>query len=57
MENENTCKLCKTESELRFSHILPEFFYSNIYDELHRTLKIIGESEKIIQKGLREYLL
>lgn len=42
---------------LRHSHILPEFFYLNIYDELHRTLEISNEREKIIQKGIREYLL
>lgn len=57
VKDENTCRLCKRDSELRFSHILPEFFYSGIYDELHRTLKITRESENTIQKGLREYLL
>ena len=51
------CKLCKKEAELRHSHILPEFFYSDIYDESHRTLKITPSAEWPIQKGIREYLL
>lgn len=52
----NICKLCKKESVLRHSHILPEFFYLSLYDESHRTLEISLGETKIIQKGLREYL-
>ena len=51
------CKLCREESELRYSHILPEFLYSGVYDELHRTLEITPDDERTIQKGIREYLL
>ena len=51
------CRLCLKKSELRNSHILPEFFYSGIYDDLHRTIELSRDSERIIQKGLREYLL
>ena len=36
---------------------LPEFFYLDLYEEKHRTLQIAKEGEKIIQKGIREYLL
>jgi hypothetical protein len=53
----NFCKLCLKESELRKSHILPEFLYENLYDEKHRTLLISRENEKVIQKGIREKLL
>jgi hypothetical protein len=55
----DVCQLCLKESELRRSHILPEFFYLNIYEspDAHRALAITRISEKIIQKGLREYLL
>jgi hypothetical protein len=53
----DVCKLCKEETELRYSHILPEFFYSGIYDELHRTLEITHNDERTIQKGIREFLL
>lgn len=54
----NICRLCLKESELRNSHILPEFLYENLYDELHRTMLVSsGEKEKLIQKGVREYLL
>lgn len=53
----NICQLCLKESELSNSHILPEFFYSGIYDDLHRTIALSRDSERIIQKGLREYLL
>lgn len=52
------CRLCLRESELRNSHVLPEFFYSPLYDELHRTMLIpSNKKEKLIQKGVREYLL
>lgn len=52
------CRLCLKESELRKSHILPEFFYLPLYDELHRTMHIpSNKKEKLIQKGVREYLL
>jgi hypothetical protein len=54
----NFCKLCKKEAKLRYSHILPEFFYSNMYDEKHRALKVASdEKERYFQKGIREYLL
>ncbi|MBC7876992.1 MAG: hypothetical protein H7Y59_07450 [Anaerolineales bacterium] len=52
------CRLCKREAELRYSHILPEFLYSPLYDELHRTMLVSSnQKEKFIQKGVREYLL
>lgn len=54
------CNLCHTFSDLRHSHILPEFFYLTIYDKKHRA--IVDSSDKtskmrIEQKGIREYLL
>jgi len=52
----NICNLCGNKSEIRKSHILPEYFYSGIYDNKHRTLEITQDSERIIQKGLRKYL-
>lgn len=52
------CKLCNNATELRNSHILPEFLYENTYDEKHRAMLVSSsEKEKLIQKGLREYLL
>lgn len=52
------CRLCKKDTELRNSHILPEFLYSKLYDDKHRTMSIsYDEKEKYIQKGVREYLL
>jgi len=56
---EAKCRLCLKESELRHSHVLPEFFYTGIYEsrDAHRALAITDESVKIIQKGLREDLL
>jgi hypothetical protein len=52
----DTCRLCKKKAKLCNSHILPEFFYLDIYED-HRSLIISKEGEKVIQKGLREYLL
>ena len=56
---EEICRLCLKESKLRHSHVLPEFFYTDIYEsrDAHRVLAITDESVKIIQKGLRENLL
>jgi len=54
--NVGICKLCNVETDLKKSHILPEFFYSGIYDEKHRILEITDDSERTIQKGLREDL-
>lgn len=52
------CKLCKKESVLRHSHILPEFFYLNLYDEKHRAVQTgSNQDDKFVQKGIREYLL
>lgn len=58
MEN---CKLCGKESELRKSHILPEFVYLNIYDESPRRFQEIksenGKGKSTFhQKGIREKL-
>ncbi len=55
-----TCRLCKKITQLKNSHILPEFFYQTIYDNKHRT--IFDSSEKYSkaryqQKGIREPLL
>jgi len=56
--NGDVCKLCKKSAKLSYSHILPEFFYSSVYDSLHRTMLVSSsEKEKLIQKGVREYLL
>lgn len=57
-----TCRLCLAETELCFSHILPEFLYEPFYDDKHKfvTITLDGSSSpptRIEQKGLREYLL
>lgn len=58
INNNGICRLCLQESVLRNSHILPEFFYSGLYDEKHRAMNVPSDrKEKLIQKGLREYLL
>ncbi len=54
------CALCHQESELRRSHIIPEFLYETLYDEKHRlqVLSVLPERENWReQKGLRERLL
>lgn len=54
------CNLCLRRRELRKSHILPEFFYSETYDEKHRAIQVSSqprEKERFIQKGEREKLL
>ncbi|MBL8097567.1 MAG: hypothetical protein JNK81_00185 [Anaerolineales bacterium] len=57
-DNNGTCRLCLQPSVLRNSHILPEFFYSDLYDKKHRAISVPSYAkEKTVQKGLREYLL
>jgi hypothetical protein len=56
----STCRLCRASTDLRASHILPEFLYKPVYDRKHRFLVIGLESElspAVEQKGLREPLL
>jgi hypothetical protein len=55
------CKLCgEASSEIRNSHIIPEFNYSPCYDEKHRFFKLSSTASRhqtYEQKGLREYML
>lgn len=56
----NKCVLCMRESELRKSHIIPEWAYSNLYDTKHRQLRLSMKEDKIYglsQQGVYEYLL
>lgn len=34
------CKLCRRERELQRSHLLPEFFFNDAYDEIHRMVQV-----------------
>ena len=55
-----TCALCKQERELRRSHIIPEFLYTQIYDSIHRYLSVStnpAHREQRLWKGERERLL
>lgn len=51
------CAICKDNSDLKNSHIIPEFFYKPLYDEKHR-INVIPLSQeqkrKYKQKGHRE---
>lgn len=54
------CALCQKESELKRSHIIPEFLYKAMYDDKHRfhVLSSVPElPDLMVQKGLRELLL
>ena len=55
-----SCALCKSNAPLQNSHIIPEFFYTQVYDAIHRFQVIptdLSKSEKFEQKGVREKLL
>jgi len=56
-DNNGVCRLCLKPSILRNSHILPEFLYSEVYDEKHRGIAVSQERDTVFQKELREYLL
>jgi hypothetical protein len=54
------CALCQCESPLQNSHIVPEFFYKQLYDDIHRFHVVSSDSSKsdfLKQKGVREKLL
>jgi hypothetical protein len=54
------CALCQSESPLQNSHIVPEFFYTQLYDKIHRFQVVPSDpskSESLKQKGVRERLL
>jgi hypothetical protein len=59
--NENKfCKLCLDEKKLKKSHIIPEFIYSEMYDENHKYKEISTDSQrknKRHPKGIYEKLL
>jgi len=54
------CRLCNKESELKKSHIIPEFIYGSMYDDKHR-FHVLSSSKATknakLQKGIREHLL
>ena len=54
------CRLCREDQNLKKSHIIPEFFYKQIYDSKHRLH--LRKSGKLVrgrplQKGITENLL
>jgi hypothetical protein len=55
------CSLCGSYSELRDSHIIPEFMYASLYDDKHKMVSYrYGEhriTKQPLQKGLWEPLL
>ncbi len=54
------CRLCLKDKKLLKSHIIPEFFYKPVYDDLHRLNLVSAETPNRIkyeQKGYREKLL
>lgn len=57
---EALCKLCGKLAELRRSHILPEFLFKPLYDEVHRYHVLNSRPDikaKFAQKGISEQLL
>ena len=54
------CRLCLKISDLKNSHIIPEYFYKEMYDSKHRFMNISPDPKKkttYLQKGAREFLL
>lgn len=54
------CALCRESQQLKNSHIIPEFLYESLYDEIHRfhVLSINPDQDNSFkQKGIREPLL
>lgn len=63
LEQADPCRLCQLPRPLKRSHILPEFLYSETYDELHRYRYVplvegdARERPRLQQQGLTERLL
>ena len=52
------CRFCGTRTQLRKSHILPEFVYRPLYDAKHRALTFPADAPSgYLQKGYRTRLL
>ena len=54
------CALCRNDSPLQNSHIIPEFLYDTLYDDKHRLHQLSTNPDsknRMLQKGLREPLL
>lgn len=54
------CALCLKDRELRNSHIVPEFLYSDLYNENDHMMGVSGRGQrgwKALQKGIREHML
>jgi hypothetical protein len=55
-----TCALCQLDKPLVNSHIIPEFLYQELYDNLHRfhSMSTAPKAKNnLLQKGTRERLL
>jgi hypothetical protein len=53
------CRLCRNDRELRNSHIVPEFLYSELYNTKGHMMGINGRGNRgwqALQKGIREPL-
>jgi len=56
----NSCKLCHKKDPLRKSHIIPEWSYGSLYDEIHRYHVLEAapsRTQRLHQKGIYERLL
>lgn len=57
---ETSCRLCTAEVALRKSHVISEWLYGPLYDEIHRYHLLKAKplaKRRVEQKGLRERLL
>jgi len=58
---EKVCALCRVNTDLQKSHIIPELFYTMVYDLKPRRFRVISADpsvpERFEQKGIRERLL
>jgi hypothetical protein len=60
LEPSMPCVLCREPQQLKNSHIISEFLYESLYDEIHRfhVLSVIPDQDNSFrQKGIREKLL
>jgi len=60
MKETGKCRLCLQEKQLRKSHVIPEFFYKDLYDDKHKFFRLSNDPKKVENtkfKGIHERLL
>jgi len=48
------CPLCEKERPLCLSHVIPAFFWKDVFDEAGRSLELSVDRERLVQRGIKD---